>query len=139
MTKVQLKSDGVQQCKLAFQRLMEGLPIVPCHKDILPEKITPGIVSVEAGFDRGYLKKSRAAHQELIAQINTYRAFPSRSRSKGNEAKAQNKRYKSMLGDLEVELRRMGEQRDTLLAQNVLLYEKVKELENLLKQIKNNR
>lgn len=136
MNKVQNKVDGVQQCKLAFQRLVEGLPVVPGHKDIPPEKITAGIVSVEAGFDRGYLKKSRAAHQELIAQINAHRASPYRIHTGDDEARVKNKKYQLMLAELEMKLRRMGVQRDTLLAQNILLYEKVKELEGLLMQFK---
>lgn len=47
---------GLAACEIALERLLEGRAIVPAHVGLNFSKITAGIVSHEAGFDRGYLK-----------------------------------------------------------------------------------
>ena len=66
-------SKGLAACSNALERLLEGRPIVPAHVGLDTSKITAGIVSYEAGFDRGYLKKSRRAHLPLLAKITASR------------------------------------------------------------------
>ena len=68
-----ITSDGVKICEAAFERLKAGCPVISAHVGIDGSKITAGIVSVEAGFDRGYLKRSRGSHMPLIARIEAYR------------------------------------------------------------------
>lgn len=50
-------SKGLVACEEALQRLLDGVPIVSQHVKLDISKLTASIVSFEAGFDRGYLKK----------------------------------------------------------------------------------
>lgn len=68
------QGNGLKKCEEAFERLLSGKPNISDHVGIESHKITAGIVSVEAGFDRGYLKKSRSYHKPLIARIEAYKA-----------------------------------------------------------------
>jgi hypothetical protein len=123
--------NGFGACIEAFERLKAGAPVVPAHVGIAAAKITSGIVSVEAGFDRGYLKKSRAAHLPLIAQIEAFRARPeSTGLSKANEVK----RAKSKAERAESELEETRRQFYDVLTQNLQLVERVRELEAMLAQ-----
>lgn len=127
--------SGVIVCEEAFKRLVNGAPVVSAHVGISPSKITAGIVSVEAGFDRGYLKKSRKAHQPLIAQIESYRA-ESASSKVSNSYKAQDvKRLHDKFAVLENSLKIACEQRDVVLTQNLQLYERIRELEQELARL----
>lgn len=64
---------GLDACEAALQRLLNGKPIRPEHVGLELSKLTAGVVSFEAGFDRGYLKKARQSHQAIIAKIEAYR------------------------------------------------------------------
>lgn len=67
-------SKGVGACQEALQRLLDGKPFMPEHVGLDLSKLTASIVSHEAGFDRGYLKKSRKTHLPLLAKIEACRA-----------------------------------------------------------------
>lgn len=125
------EKDGVQECEQAFDRLINGRPRVDAHVGITAEKITSGIVSVEAGFDRGYLKGARLKHQPLIAKINAYRKLGGISGSeKGiNKVKRQlnSASQKAKLLEEEIEIAR--HQRQAVIAQNIQLHERVRLLE----------
>jgi hypothetical protein len=69
---------GLLECEEALQRLLEGRPVVAEHVGLSRSKITASIVSFEAGFDRGYLKKSRNAHLPILARIEAFRAEANR-------------------------------------------------------------
>ena len=71
-------SKGLGACEEALQRLLIGKPVVPEHVGLDLSKLTASIVSLEAGFDRGYLKKARKAHLPLLAQIGAVRAEASK-------------------------------------------------------------
>lgn len=49
-------SKGIGACEEALQRLLDGEPFVSAHVGLDLSKLTASIVSLEAGFDRGYLK-----------------------------------------------------------------------------------
>lgn len=119
---------GVGACEAAFQRLVDGAPIVPEHVGLDPSKITAGIVSVEAGFDRGYLKKARKSHQSLIARIEAYRADVV-SRNSIRSPSLQLKKLAQHKLTVEADLKVVSEQRDAVLALNLQLYERIRELE----------
>ena len=122
---------GLVACVEAFDRLKTGAPVVRAHVGLPAAKITSGIVSVEAGFDRGYLKKSRAAHLALIAQIEAYRIRPeSAGGSKTNEVR----RARSKVEKAENALDQARRQLYEVLAQNLQLVQRVRELEILLAQ-----
>ncbi|SFP19592.1 hypothetical protein [Pseudomonas borbori] len=65
---------GLGACEEALQRLLVEKPVVPEHVGLDLSKLTASIVSLEAGFDRGYLKKSRKAHLPILAKIEACRA-----------------------------------------------------------------
>lgn len=126
------QGSGIEICEEAFERLVNGRPNVPEHVGIEPSKITAGIVSVEAGFDRGYLKKGRKSHIPLIARIEVHRGeslasgSSLRERTKRAEAKAQNATDK--MTDMQSTM-------DIVLTQNLLLVERIKELESELNKL----
>lgn len=129
MAKVQV--DGVHLCTEAFQRLKDGKPRIPAHVDLPKSKVTAGIVSVEAGFDRGYLKKSRSIHMPLIAAIEAYRV-EGESASVTSVVKAKRAQIKA---DKAVsELEQVRSQLYAVLAQNIQLVERVRELEGELRR-----
>lgn len=123
------RPNGVAICFEAFERLKAGKPLVVAHVGLPPDKITSGIVSFEAGFDRGYLKKSRPAHLALIAQIEAFRRNPqSAGASKANEVK----RAKNKAAQAESELDQAHNQLYLVLTQNLQLVERVRDLEGQL-------
>lgn len=120
-------SKGLGACEEALQRLMAGKPVVPEHVGLDMRKLTASIVSLEAGFDRGYLKKSRKAHLPLLAQIEAVRAEASKGAGSSNGK--QIRQMESQLAALEKTLSIAQMQRDNVLAQNMKLWQRVRELE----------
>lgn len=122
---------GIQLCEEAFERLKAGKPRDPAHVDLPKSKITAGIVSVEAGFDRGYLKKSRRVHMPLIAAIEAYRS-ESEAVSVTSAVKAKRAQVKA---DKAInELEQVQAKLNAVLIQNMQLVERVRELETKLKR-----
>lgn len=126
------QGDGVKSCEEAFERLLNGKPNKKEHVGINLAKITPSVVSAEAGFDRGYLKKSRALHKPLIARIEASKAeqFASDSNPRELLRRAKNSAERAVQSE--------GEMKNTLgkvLTQNLMLVERVRELEALVAKI----
>lgn len=126
--------SGIQLCEAAFERLLRGEPLVPKHVGIAEDKITASIVSVEAGFDKGYLKKSREHHKPLIAKIKANKASknsPDNSyKAQANSALKKAKRATKRTKDMELII-------EKVLTQNLVLVERIKELELELKKLSN--
>ena len=120
-------SKGVSTCEEALQRLLVGKPVVPEHVGLDLSKLTASIVSLEAGFDRGYLKKSRKAHLPLLAQIEAVRAGA--NKGTGSLCSRQIRQMESQLAALEKTLSIAQIQRDNVLAQNMKLWQRVIDLE----------
>ena len=120
-------SKGVSTCEEALQRLLVGKPVVPEHVGLDLSKLTASIVSLEAGFDRGYLKKSRKAHLPLLAQIEAVRAGA--NKGTGTLSSRQIRQMESQLAALEKTLSIAQIQRDNVLAQNMKLWQRVIDLE----------
>lgn len=117
---------GIDKCKEAFERLKAGEPHVAAHVGLDPTKITAGVVSVEAGFDRGYLKKDRSSHRALLADIEAYRkSYGTESSSKALQVKRANDKAAKALSDLEIARGQLYH----VMAQNVQLVERVRELQ----------
>ncbi|MFA0718750.1 hypothetical protein AB4622_22430 [Vibrio splendidus] len=70
---IKKQGGGLGACVEAFERLKVNMPNNTEFKGFQPEQITPSVVSQEAGFDKGYLKKSRTNHMPLIALIEEWR------------------------------------------------------------------
>lgn len=127
MTSSKNASKGMIACEEAFQRLLDGKPVVPEHVCLDLSKLTASIVSHEAGFDRGYLKKSRKAHLPILAKIEATRAGANKKTFSSNSKKAE--LLEDKLALLEKELAMVRTQRDRVLTQNLQLWERVRELE----------
>ncbi|EKT4451421.1 hypothetical protein QEL87_002733 [Pseudomonas putida] len=129
-----MASDGVKACVEAFERLKAGKPHVAAHVGLDGTKITAGIVSFEAGFDRGYLKKKRPSHQALIAQIEAFRtSFGNLASSKTLQIKRANDKVVKARSELEV----AQEQLYQVMTHNIQLVERVRLLEDQLKRLSN--
>lgn len=129
-------SKGLEKCEEAFRRIVIGKPHVENHVGLPNHKITAGVVSFEAGFDRGYLKRSRPIHRALIAKIDAYH---SESAKTGISKVHEIKRYKEKIKRL-VQTEAMANERSyKLSAQNLILIERIRELEKQVGKIQNIR
>ncbi len=126
------QGDGVKQCELAFERLLTGNVNVPAHVGLPRDRITASVVSVEAGFDRGYLKKGRAQHLQLIARIE---ASKKNVESDGG-LRERYRRAKASATTTAQEASRTKFLLDKVLTQNLTLVERVRELEKQLETMK---
>lgn len=121
--------DGIVRCEAALQRLKDGKPFLDVHVGLDRSKITAGKVSVEAGYDRGYLKKSRQEHRILLAKIEAYRS----ERVSSSESLASKlARAKQKCNNLERDLRVAEETMYRVLTQNLQLVESISNLEKQL-------
>ena len=119
-------SRGLDACREALDRLLQANPVVPRHVGLNTCDITASIVSVEAGFDKGYLKKSRQSHLPIIAKIEACRNAAGERRVDGA---ALDRRYKQKFEKIERRAILAENQRDLVLVQNLQLWERIKELE----------
>ncbi|OEO24870.1 hypothetical protein AX279_15550 [Pseudomonas sp. J237] len=122
-------SGGLSACESAFQRLLDGSPVVTEHVGLDLSRLTASIVSLEAGFDRGYLKKSRKTHLPLLAKIESVRTESGKGTSPNGRRIRQ---MESLLASLERELSMAHIQRDKVMAQNMKLWDRIRELEHSL-------
>lgn len=127
--------DGLESCRQGFERLKKGSPLLPQYKNLPKHKITAATVSVESGFDRGYLKSSRPHHKVLIDEINVYRQA---HRNTPMQTSA-------MLADASKQVKNIRDQNQLLMhqlqqvvAQNLQLVERVRSLEKELLNFKSN-
>jgi hypothetical protein len=134
MTSCKNLSSGLIACEEALQRLVDGKPVIPAHVALNLSKITASIVSLEAGFDRGYLKRSRKAHLPLLARIVALRA-ESNIGSGSSDAKSIVD-FERKLALSEKELVMVRTQRDRVLKENIQLWERLRELELAERQSK---
>tara|TARA_R110001599_G_scaffold224482_2_gene423669 strand:+ start:203 stop:649 length:447 start_codon:yes stop_codon:yes gene_type:complete len=125
-------SKGMSACEDALQRLLDRKPNVPEHVGLEFSKLTASIVSFEAGFDRGYLKKSRPAHQEIIARIVSIKTKAPIESVKARELQTVAEKLSTTKNNLE----EAREQRDNMLTRNLQLMLRVKELEKEVAELR---
>ncbi|WP_046069659.1 hypothetical protein [Pseudomonas synxantha] len=124
---------GLARCVEAFERLKSDSPVVPAHLGIAGSKVTAGIVSVEAGFDRGYLKKARSSHAPLIGLIECFR----KGQITGVQSpEAQVRRAREKVARAAGELEEVRSMLYRVLTQNIQLVERIRALEE---ELKNNK
>ena len=128
LTKV-AKRKGVVECEEALERLLQGNPHVAEHVGVEAADITAAMVSVEAGFDKGYLKKSRDAHKPLIARIG---ALSKENADKGDNDRRRLRKVIREAEELRAERERNQAIMDKVLTQNLMLLGRVRELEGAL-------
>lgn len=120
---------GIQLCEEALERLLSGHPQIKEHMDISPTRITAGIVSVEAGFDRGYLKRSRKQHMPIIARIESLKT---ENRDPTSAYIEKSRKAKILADQAKQESSDAKEMLHAVLTQNLQLVDRVRELEELL-------
>lgn len=122
--------NGLALCQEALQRLIDGGPVVSEHIGLDLSRITASIVSLEAGFDRGYLKKSRASHLPILARIEACRM---EANNESHVSRRKETKLESKLAQLNEELVMVTSQRDRVLAQNLQLWARIREFELIQK------
>ncbi|MBA35527.1 MAG: hypothetical protein CMI14_08855 [Oleispira sp.] len=125
------KVSGVEACYEAFDRLKQGKPTLEKFIGITSDKITASVVSQEAGFDSGYLKKKRPSHQGIITLIEKYRC-ESKSTTLSKAEVIRREKQKTVKYKEKLELtQNLLEQ---ALAREILLVSKLRDLESLLQK-----
>ncbi|WP_105255656.1 hypothetical protein [Pseudoalteromonas sp. T1lg75] len=124
-------SKGVTKCFEALERIKANKPVISKFIDLPRNKVTAAVISQEAGFDSGYLKKNRPQHQEVISLIESYRAASIKStlstKEKFNRERRKVERLQARLGDVEGKLYQS-------LARELLLLDQIEQLEKKLKK-----
>lgn len=129
-----IESSGISECYAAFERLKARCPRSTKFIGLSLDKITASVVSQEANFDSGYLKKRRPSHQTIIAliesfkkeqQVTTLSKTEIQRREKNNTLKYKNERDRLQL---------LLEQS---LARELLLAAKIHELETQVYSLSN--
>ena len=123
------KKGGLQRREEALERLVSGQPHLADHVGVKRGDITPARVSIEAGFDKGYLKRSRTLHMPLIARID---ALKNESGASSSATIEKLKKAKQMAQKRRMEVEQLNEVMDKVLTQNLMLVERVRELEKEL-------
>lgn len=120
-----MKSDGLDRCEKAFERLKAGNSHNSKFVNIPSNDITPSVVSIEAGFDKGYLKTSRDRHKPLIALIRTY----AKSQEKHSKHKTALNRESKRRNEAELILNQTKAKLESALTDNLRLITRVQYLE----------
>lgn len=120
------QGEGLRLCEAALERLLENRPAVPAHVGLPSHKITAGVVSVEAGFDRGYIKKGRKSHMPLVARIEHIKG---KAVTTETSAMEQVRRTRNALERAEEEAKLAKKQLAAALAQNLMLINQLRDME----------
>jgi len=123
---------ALKDCYEAFERLKVGKGTKDGCIGLASELITPARVSIEAGHDAGYLKKSRRQHIGLISAILAYQHENTSTTLSKAEIK---RRSDQRVIKLTAELKLTKERLEDSLARELKLVAKLRELEeDLYKQ-----
>jgi hypothetical protein len=118
-----MKESGLDLCQKAFDRLKAGKPN---NKKFIGMPITPSVVSQEAGWDAGYLKRDRIIHGPLIIEIDDFSKLQksklARLQSKLDKANSEKEQEKNKAESFEKKYK-------ASLAREFMLTEKIFELE----------
>jgi len=129
----ELKRTGLDDCIEAFERLKAGSPIKTEHIGLKRSEFTAAKVSWEAGKDRGYLKKSRQKHKQIISSIEAY----SKGKSSIEEELVQVKeKAEQDVNEAKKQANLSEELLNLALARELILVSKIKELEQNIKVLK---
>ena len=122
---------GINACYDALERLKNGKPLNQKFIGLTPDKLTASIVSQEAGYDSGYLKRGRTSHQAIMAMIDSTKADAKNGPSTLSKAEII-RREKHKSDKLKAELEQTKQLLEESLSREVLLTHKLKELERRL-------
>ena len=127
--------DNLLLCDQAFERLVAGKPQRLLITDYKIYRITAAVVSKEAGFDAGYLKKSRVNHRPILLEISQFKAH--QQTRTGSEQKQmldlsdQLRDEKNLVNDFETLY-------EEALARELVLVAKLAELESQIRKLESN-
>ncbi|WP_172380280.1 hypothetical protein [Vibrio sp. Vb339] len=122
---------GIKACYDALERLKNGEPLNEKFIGLTLDRITASVVSQEAGYDSGYLKRARINHQAIIAMIDSTKACAQNNISTLSKSEII-RREKKRSDKLRVELERTRQLLEESLSREVLLAHKLVELERRL-------
>jgi len=136
-------NPGLTRCYEAFQRLKDGKPekeiklkdgTLKVKYEGLPQnKITPSVVSQEAGWGGGYLKADRKQHQPLISMIGIHvKDHKDTTVGKGAAIKLEKNKTKSAKDSENV----MQLKLEASLGRELQLYHNLKKVEQELAELK---
>lgn len=120
------KSSGIDACEEALGRLVNGSPAVPEHVGVDLTSITCAMVSVEAGFDKGYLKRGRDSHKALIARIDALKAA---AEHRGLSIKEKVRKAEKKAETFKEKYERANQMLGIMMTENLRLLERIRELE----------
>ena len=124
----------LQQCYDAFERLKAGKGEHTDCKGLPLSQITFSKISLEAGHDAGYLKKSREQHKLLLSMLMAFINDLPSSTTMGKGAAL--KRQKTMVKNAKEDALQMKEKLDASLGRELQLYHRLKEAEEEICQLK---
>ncbi|MEN5112224.1 hypothetical protein ABE521_25640 [Pseudomonas sp. TWI672] len=124
-------TTGLDKCWAAFERLKNRAAIFDEHKNLPLDKITAGVVSIESGYDRGYLKYARPIHRRLIDEIN---AFRQSHKLTTPNIKNQLETAHQIIASQEKEIAKLNNMLQNIVVQNLQLVETLRTLQKLTKK-----
>jgi ATP-dependent Clp protease ATP-binding subunit ClpA len=120
-----MSTNKLQDCWDALNRLKAG---EPNNKKFLGQLITNSIVSQEADLDAGYIKNKRLSHKAIVTEIDDYK-----EEQQEGSLKTQVKELRGKLAREESKSKQFKQDRDDALARELLLYDRLCELEKEVK------
>ncbi|WP_076416854.1 hypothetical protein [Shewanella sp. UCD-KL12] len=120
---------GLEKCFEALDRIKANKPIEPKFVDLPKHKVTAAVISQEAGFDSGYLKKKRLQHQPILSLIGAYKSSDTGCTLSVHE---RTKREKRKVESLRVQLDLTENKLHNALAREVLLLDQIDNMEREL-------
>lgn len=126
-----MENDKIRQCIEALERLITG-DTINVAADSYSE-ITFGLIEREAGtVSKGYIKHARPAFAELVEKLNRHKQ-QSLNRSEKESARSILQRQVDLLQKAkerdELTIKRLEQQLDILMADNIKLFNRARELE----------
>ncbi|HAS3611739.1 hypothetical protein [Vibrio cholerae] len=120
---------GLEKCLDALERIKKNTPNLNKFADLPRNKVTAAVISQEAGFDSGYLKKKRPQHQEIISLIESYRHSDTGSTLSVREKIEREKRKTERL---QARLEQAEDKLNKALARELLLLDQIDRMEQEL-------
>lgn len=127
--------DRLLLCEQAFGRLTAGKPQRLLITDYKIYRITAAMVSKEAGFDAGYLKRSRINHRPLLLEISQFKA-QEQTRTGCEQKKILD--LSGLLQDEKNQVNNFETLYEEALARELVLVAKLVELESQIRKLESN-
>jgi hypothetical protein len=118
--------EGISKCREALGRIEKGIFNISKHRG---KRITPALVSKEAGLDAGFIKKGRELHKPLMDWISRLNGDNDTQDISTTKPKAvSSKKHKETIAMLKERL-------SVSVSKEILLLETIRELEARVKKL----